>query len=179
MDQLSRRGRLSAPRRLFTRLIVSLVTWPDMTGWRFSAVVGAATLTAVGIVGFSSGLYRLNPTNLNGLPLRILTVLVAPAFGEEAVFRGLLIPSRAESARPTLQIIVVTGVFVAWHLVEANLILPKAAALFERPDFLACAGLVGLGCGVIRWRTGSLWPAVTLHWLMVTIWQTWLGGLTL
>jgi predicted Abi (CAAX) family protease len=106
-------------------------------------------------------------------------VLLAPAFGEEVVFRGLLVPSRAESAKPAPQIALATSAFIAWHLVEAKLILPTAATLFERPDFLACAGLVGLGCAVIRWRTGSVWPAVTLHWLMVTIWQTWLGGLTL
>jgi len=182
VDKLSApraRRRVSLLTRLYRRLASSLVTWPDTAGWRFSAGVGAATLAAVGAVGFSSGLYALHPVNLNGLPIRLLTVLIAPAFGEEAVFRGLLIPSRAETAQPTLQIVLATAVFVAWHLVEAKLILPAAAPLFERPDFLACAGLVGLGCAVIRWRTGSLWPAVALHWLMVTIWQTWLGGLTL
>jgi predicted Abi (CAAX) family protease len=179
VDKLSPSGQASLRERLYARLVSSLTTWPDGKGWRFSATVGAATLSAVGIVGFSSGLYPLHPANLTGLPLRLLTVLIAPAFGEEAVFRGLLIPSRRESAKPTLQIVLATLVFIAWHLVEAKLILPRAAALFERPDFLACAGLVGLGCAVIRWRTASLWPAVALHWLMVTIWQTWLGGLTL
>jgi predicted Abi (CAAX) family protease len=156
-----------------------LATLPDARGWWFSLAAGVTTLAAVGVVGFSSGLYVLHPANLNGLPIRLLTVLIAPAFGEEVVFRGLLIPSRAETARPTFRIVVVTLIFIAWHLVEAKLILPGAATLFERSDFLACAGLVGLGCAVIRWRTGSLWPAVALHWLMVTIWQTWLGGLTL
>ena len=179
MDKLSTGGGGSLRVRLYARLVSSFTTWPDAVGWGFSAAVGAATLAAVGAVGFSSGLYALHPANLNGLPLRLITVLLAPACGEEAVFRGLLVPSRAESAKPALQIALATSVFVAWHLVEAKLILPTAATLFERPDFLACAGLVGLGCAVIRWRTGSVWPAVTLHWLMVTIWQTWLGGLTL
>jgi uncharacterized protein len=156
-----------------------LATWPDAAGWRFSGAVGAATLAAVGAVGLTSGLYALHPTNRAGLPLRLLTVLIAPAFGEEAFFRGLLVPSRAETASPTLPIVLATAVFVAWHLLEARLILPRAATLFGRPDFLICAGMLGLGCAVIRWRTGSLWPAVALHWLMVTIWQTWLGGLTL
>ena len=127
MDKLSAGGRISPPARLYARLVSSLTTWPDVTGWRFSAAVGAATLAAVGAVGFSSGLYTLHPANLNGLPIRLLTVLVAPAFGEETVFRGLLIPSRAETAKPTLQIVLATAVFVAWHLVEAKLILPAAA----------------------------------------------------
>jgi predicted Abi (CAAX) family protease len=179
VDKLSPEGRVSTPRRLYARLVSSLTTWPDAAGWGFSAAVGAATLAAVGAVGFSSGLYALHPANLNGMPVRLLTVLIAPAIGEETVFRGLLIPSRGETARPTPQIVFVTSVFILWHLVEAKFILPAAAPLFERPDFLGCAGLVGLGCAVIRWRTGSLWPAVVLHWLMVTVWQTWLGGLTL
>ncbi len=165
--------------RLFARLVSSLTTWPDSRGWRFSAAVGALTLTAIGVVGFSSGLYTWRSPNMTGLPIRLLTVLIVPALGEEAVFRGLLVPPRNETDRPTLQIVLATAIFIVWHLVEAKLILPAAAPLFERPDFLACAGLVGLGCAVIRWRTGSLWPAVALHWLMVTIWQTWLGGLTL
>ena len=179
MDKLTPGGGVALPQRLYARLVSSLSTWPDPAGWRFSAAVAAVTLAAIGAVGFSSGLYALHPANLNGLPMRLLTVLVAPAFGEEAVFRGLLIPSHVETTKPTRQIVLATSVFIAWHLVEANLVLPRAAPLFERPDFLACAGLVGLGCAVIRWRTGSLWPAVALHWLMVTIWQTWLGGLIL
>jgi predicted Abi (CAAX) family protease len=161
------------------RLLASLTTWPDGPGWRFSAAAGALTLAAVGVVGFSSGLYALHRANLAGLPVRLLTVLIAPAFAEEAVFRGLMIPSREETKTPMPAILAGTTVFVAWHLVEAIFILPQAAALFERPDFLTCAGFVGLGCAAVRWRTGSLWPAVALHWLMVTIWQTWLGGLTL
>jgi predicted Abi (CAAX) family protease len=179
VDQLSPAGVRSLPQRLCGRLASSLTTWPDAGGWFFSSIVGATTLAAVGAVGFSSGLYALHPANLDGQPLRLLTVLIAPAFAEEATFRGLLVPSRAEAPRPTVQVVVVICVFMAWHLVEAKLILTRAATLFERPDFLACAGLVGVGCAVVRWRTGSLWPAVALHWLMVTIWQTWLGGLTL
>jgi predicted Abi (CAAX) family protease len=166
-------------RLLWTRLVTSLNTWPDAPGWRFSGAVAVATLAAVGAVGLASGLYSLHSMNRVGLPLRLLTVLIAPALGEEAFFRGLLIPSRVETTNPTVPILLGTSVFVAWHLVEATLILPRAAALFERPDFLTCAGLLGLGCAVIRWRTGSLWPGVALHWLMVTIWQTWFGGLTL
>jgi predicted Abi (CAAX) family protease len=178
VDQL-KSGVRSLPGRLALRLAGSLVTWPDAEGWRFSVAVGLATLATMGAVGLASGLYVLHPTNRVGLPLRLLTVLVAPALGEEALFRGLLVPSRADTVAPTSAIVMATSVFVVWHVLEAKLILPRAAALFERPDFLICAGLLGLGCAVIRWRTGSLWPAIALHWLMVTIWQTWFGGLTL
>jgi predicted Abi (CAAX) family protease len=105
--------------------------------------------------------------------------LIAPAIGEEVVFRGLLVPGRAETSRPAAGLMLATFVFVIWHLVETATFLPSAAPIFDRPDFLVCAAVLGAGCGWMRWRTDSLWPAVALHWLMVTIWQTWLGGFTL
>jgi len=162
-----------------SRLGRSVTTWPDARGWVYAAGVGAITLAAIGAVGFSSGLYAVGPPNTRGLPSRLLTTLIAPAIGEEASFRGLLVPDRSETRRPWSALAAVTGVFTLWHVVEAKTFLPQASRMFTRPDFLACAALLGLGCGVIRWRTGSLWPAVGLHWLMVTIWQTWLGGFTL
>jgi predicted Abi (CAAX) family protease len=30
----------------------------------------------------------------------------------------------------------------------------------------------------MRRQTGSLWPAVILHWAVVVVWQTWLGGVS-
>ena len=178
MGQLSG-ARPSWIRRMGARLVSGLKTWPDAAGWLLSAGVGAATLTALAIVGFSTGLYALHAANLAGMPLRLLTVLVAPAIGEEAVFRGLLVPDRAEAARPLAPLTLAILIFVLWHLVEAHTFLPAAAPLFDRPDFLICAGLLGTGCAWIRWRTGSIWPGVALHWTMVTIWQTWLGGFML
>ena len=126
-------------------------------------------------VGFAGGLYRLTPMSA-GWPLAWVVPFFAPSLGEEMVFRGLAIPDRQETTRPCLTLASVTVVFTAWHAVEAMTFLPKAEPLFLRPDFLACAAMLGLGCGLMRWRTGSLWPAVLLHWLVVLVWQTWLGG---
>jgi predicted Abi (CAAX) family protease len=161
------------------RMWAALITWPDAQGWRLAAAIGAGTLAVMAVIGFASGFYALHPTRFEGLPLRLLTVLVAPAIGEELPFRGLLVPGRDDVRRPWLTLALVTTVFTAWHVVEATTFLPAARAVFLRPDFLACAATLGLGCGVVRWRTNSLWPAVALHWLAVTIWQTWLGGFTL
>jgi predicted Abi (CAAX) family protease len=158
-----------------SRLRRALTTWPDAGGWRFAALVGALVLALSWAVGFAGGLYRLQASDLSGLPLRMLVVFFVPAVGEEAVFRGLFIPDRTEAPRPWAAIAVVTALFTLWHVVQA-LYAPEVADIFLRPDFLATAAIEGLGCAIIRWRTGSLWPAVALHWAEVVIWQTWLGG---
>ncbi len=151
------------------------MTLPDARGWRFAGLVGVATLVPIAVVGFAGGLYRLQPPDLAGLPLRLVSVIFIPALGEEAVFRGLLMPDRSETPRPLAAIVATTAVFTAWHVAE-TLYMPAAAPIFLRADFLACAAILGAGCAIIRWRTASLWPAVILHWLMVVVWQTWLGG---
>ena len=178
MDQLTAAA-ASSLGRLRRRLWSSLTTWPDAAGWRYSAGVGAAALAAIGALGLATGLYAPHPANLAGMPLRLLTVLLAPAIGEELVFRGLLVPGRAETARPGVALTLAVFIFVMWHIVEAETFLSRAAPMFERPDFLVCAAILGGGAGLVRWHTGSLWPAVALHWLMVTLWQTWLGGFIL
>ncbi|HEY5107605.1 MAG TPA: CPBP family glutamic-type intramembrane protease [Caulobacteraceae bacterium] len=165
--------------RLTARMARAVTTWPDARGWAFTAAVGAASLAAMAAIGFSSGLYAVHPARTQGLPLRLLTVLIAPAIGEEALFRGLLIPDRTETLRPWSALAAVTGVFTLWHVVEAKTFLRVAEPMFLRPSFLACAASLGLGCGLIRWRTASLWPVVAVHWLAVILWQTWLGGLVL
>ncbi|HZZ35068.1 MAG TPA: CPBP family glutamic-type intramembrane protease [Caulobacteraceae bacterium] len=165
---------------LARRLGRSLTTWPDRDGWRYAAGVGALTLAAMAAVGFASGYYRLTPTRTEGLAKRLLSVWLVPALGEEAPFRGLMIPGRDEAARPPWRALALfTPIYTAWHVLEARTFLPAARSHFLRWDFLACTSILGVGCGLVRWRTRSLWPAVALHGVAVTIWQTWLGGFVL
>lgn len=160
-----------------TRLVSSLRAVPSARGWAFCLAVSLVTLATMVALGFSTGLYQLTPTQ-PGLPLRMLTVLVVPALGEELAFRGLLTPGPGESRRPWLEIGAATGLYVLWHVVEALTFLPGAAAVFLRPDFLAACAILGLGCAIMKRRTGSVWPAVALHWALVVVWQTWLGGVS-
>ena len=160
---------------LLHRLLGALTTLPSPRGW---ALCGFVCLTAgalMAAVGFATGLYALTPA-APGLPLRLLTVLFVPALGEEIPFRGLLVPG-PEAKRPWLAIAVSTALYLAWHPLEALTFLPHAT-MFLRPDFLVCTAILGLGCAIIRWRTGSLWPAVILHGGFVVVWQTWLGGVS-
>lgn len=159
---------------MFQRPLDSFRTLPDRAGWLFTALVGLPTLLAMAAIGLTTGLYALGSGDLTALPLTLLTVLFVPALGEEAVFRGLMVPSRPE--RPAIPIVVSTVLYVLWHPLEAFTFLPGARDLFARPDFLLVTGLLGLACAITRWRTGSIWPAVLLHWAAVVVWKTWLGG---
>jgi predicted Abi (CAAX) family protease len=162
--------------RLIRAPIRALTTLPSPRGWALCGVVVLITGALMAAIGFTTGLYALTPT-APGLPLRLLTVLFVPALGEEIPFRGLLVPG-PEARRPWLAVSLSTTLYVAWHPLEALTFLPHAT-MFLRPDFLACTAILGLGCAVMRWRTGSLWPAVLLHGGFVVVWQTWLGGVRL
>ncbi len=171
MIKASQNPLAAAPRRLWS----SLTTAPDAGGWGFTALAASAAFAAMAIIGFSGGLYRLGSLDLAGLPARLIGVFLVPALSEEAVFRGLFIPDRSERPGPWATLAVVTAVFTLWHGIE-TLFLKRAAPIFLRSDFLACAAILGLACGLVRWRTASLWPAVALHWAAVVVWQTALGG---
>lgn len=101
--------------------------------------------------------------------------MLVPAFTEELVFRGLLTPGRGERAWPGLWIATGLLLFVLRHVVEALTFLP-GAHLFLTAPFLVCAMLLGGACILMRYRTGSLWPAVVFHGLTVFLWQAAFGG---
>ena len=162
---------------LGARLGRSLVTLPTIQGWWFCAAICAATLPVMAAIGFSTGLYHLTPAQPD-LALRMLTVFFVPALGEEIVFRGLLTPGRHESQRSALPIAISTSLYTLWHVAEALTFLPGAKGVFLRLDFLLCCAVLGLACAILRYRTGSLWPAVLLHWALVVAWQTWWGGVS-
>jgi predicted Abi (CAAX) family protease len=161
---------------LLNRLSRALTTLPTARGWMLCGLVALATAALMAAIGFTTGLYALTPA-VPGLPLRLLTVLFVPALGEEIPFRGLLVPGR-ETKRPWGAIALSTALYVAWHPLETLTFMPRAT-MFLRPDFLVCTAILGLGCALMRWRTGSLWPAVILHGGFVVVWQTWLGGVIL
>ena len=154
------------------RLISSLVTWPSPKGWVSCVPVAAMAVAAITLVALTGGFlhWQPDPSRLWRLPM----ILVIPAFSEELVFRGS-IPKQGESQHSWIWITATTIAFTAWHAVEAVTFLP-GARLFLQPTFLACAAILGLACAVMRYRTGSLWPAVAYHGLVVWLWQSFLGG---
>ncbi len=160
---------------ILRRLKSALVTWPRSGEWVVSLAIYCGATVAIAAVALAFGLIHWQP-RLGEWYLR-LSVFAVPAFTEELVFRGLLVPGRDEGQSAQRAIAFGTLAFVVWHVVEATLILP-GAGLFLHPAFLFCAGLLGLACAVTRYRTGSLWPAVLFHGAIVLAWQVLFGGPT-
>ena len=158
---------------LLQRLRSGLTTLPRPRDWL--ELLAAIVLLGVIVVpaGLWTGLLCLAPQPLD--PAAALSAIFVPALGEELMFRGPWIPGRREGRGAALPIVLTTAAFSLWHILETTW-LPRAATLFERPDFLAWTALLGLACALLRRRSGSLWPPVILHWVAVVAWETWLGG---
>ena len=137
-------------------------------------MISALGLCLIAAVALPAGIARWSP-DFAGWPLQLAKVMVLPAFTEELVFRGLLIPTRGDRSKPISWIVAGLLMFVAWHVVEALTFLP-GAHLFLTAPFLTCALILGSGCAAMRYLTGSLWPAVLFHGLSVFMWQAAFAG---
>jgi predicted Abi (CAAX) family protease len=106
--------------------------------------------------------------------------LFFPAFGEELVFRGLLLPSALNGVQP-LELLpwmgLSIGLFVAWHGLKGRL-SRQAQRRFrsDDPRVLIQTALLGVGCTTVYVVSGSLWWAVLLHWLALVLWREALGA---
>lgn len=147
---------------------------PDGRSWIECAGLSTATVGGIGLVASATGMVHWQP-HFDGWLVRLISVMIVPAFAEELVFRGLLIPAKGESCHPARWSLAGIAAFVVWHVVEATTFLPKAH-LFLTAPFLLCAGVLGGACAIMRYRTDSLWPAVLLHGFVVFAWQAALGG---
>ena len=160
------------------RLARSLMQAPNPRDLLDLGVACAAIALMVGPFGLWTGLLIWRPRPLETFAGLAVQALIAPALLEEAVFRGLMIPSRIEAPRATRAVLISTALYTLWHVVEAATFLPRARSLFLRPDFLLAAAVLGLACAILRRRSRSLWPAVLLHWGAVLAWQGGLSGPT-
>jgi len=151
-----------------------LRTWPDRGNWRRVALELLWAVPLLLLIGWFAGLVSPSqpPTaaELGGLAL---ILLVAPALGEELLFRAALIPREGRHAGwMALSVIL----FVTWHPLQAVTIGPPWSAAFVDPWFLACVAVLGTALARIYAASGSIWPCVLVHWAVVFGWKAFLGG---
>jgi uncharacterized protein len=158
----------------FAGLLAGLRCLPDRRGWLKVALELGWSLPLMLVVAHLGGLVHVDPAGDASTLLRLgATLLIAPALGEELLFRGLLIPRRAASAKWMLLSVLL---FVLWHPLQAVTIGSPWAATLLDPWFLAMVAILGTALGRIYAATGSLWPGIALHWAVVFGWKAVLGG---
>lgn len=186
---------------LFAHAAPALSTRPSLRAWGESLLLLGVFLLIAGYLGLAAGLIKIAITDeWRPFMLTALIALVVPAFAEEIVFRVLLPPALTlflppfmgevtersevdggESERPRRVLApfsiggagpaLALGLFVLWHPLQVWLGLPLAQSLFLDPVFLLITALLGGACAVSYHRTGSIWPAVLMHWVVVLVWK--------
>ncbi len=130
--------------------------------------------TAAWIGGFAA--LTLEPNPQVWLQFAVLIFFV-PALGEELLFRALLVPP-PEQPMSLWRWAAVVGLFVAWHPLQAVTFGPPWAEMFLDPWFLPAVAALAIAL-VAQFRiTGSIWPCVVSHWLVVLGWKLAFGGPT-
>lgn len=164
---------LALPARV-SDLLAGLRGLPSGEGWRRAAFELAWALPLLLLVAHLGELAQIQPPPDGTTTLRLAALLfLAPALGEELLFRGLLIPREGNTTR-WMAISVV--LFVLWHPLQAITFGPPWAETFLDPWFLAAVAILGVALARIYAATRSLWPCILTHWLLVLGWKTLLGG---
>ena len=164
------------PANPLTRTVAALRRWPNARQWLQAApvlVATAAIVLAIAIIGDFAHWAPL-PFGTDWLMIAAI-VFVLPAMAEEIVFRGLLMPVPG-IASMRIGMWLSIALFVAWHPLQAIAFGPPWSALFLAPAFLAAVLVLAIGLTHVRIVTGSLWPAILGHWLIVAAWKLLFAG---
>lgn len=143
--------------------------WPSRREWRSGLLWFAIVL--VPLVGIGLGIQGVKWAPLTGSGWRIAGIAIGTFFGmlwvvafsEELFFRGLIERALLNSAAsPLVAIALSTVLFACAHL-----------WFHQFPDWRqsTMAGILGIGCGIAYWRTGSIRASMVTHAMAVTTWR--------
>lgn len=160
--------------------LAGLGRWPDGRAWLETLLLGGLLALLLTPLALASNWL---PGPFEPRPGTLLRLLLVPALLEEALFRGLFNPppdrpapgGRAQRLRWAALSLTV---YVVAHPLSAWLWRPAAREVFWAPAFWLATALLGAACLGSYLRSGSLWPALALHWSVVALWAAF-GGLTL
>jgi predicted Abi (CAAX) family protease len=159
----------------------ALLTAPSAAAWRRCALIFLGFLVVALPIGLASGFLDPSAPVVTGQAIGLagLSIALSPAFTEELLFRVLLLPRRADAVSRAKLAAMVCGaamVYVAAHPLAAMLTRPSLLPVFANPFYLALVALLGLACSGAYLVSGSIWPAVVIHWTTVMLWLFALGG---
>lgn len=166
------RGQVARLLRRFWWRLRTAFTWPPQREWLAAAAVLVVFIALAVPIASRAGLIVLSwPPALDALGLMPLRVLLLPALLEEVLFRVLPNPHPSEFAgrvRVWTSAALSLAAYVLLH--PLGNLLSAGQAPFTAPAFLLLVALLGSACLLLYRRSGSLWPPLMLHWLVVTGW---------
>ena len=154
----------------------ALSTVPDERAWRRLLFEASWSLPAALLLVWLGGLAEFGWTDDPNLLIRLaLVAIIAPALGEELLFRVALLPSPGELA-PWWRVAVPILLFVLWHPPQALLFGPEWGEVVLNSWFLAAVAVMGTALTRLYRATRSIWPPVLLHWTAVVGWKAFFGA---
>jgi predicted Abi (CAAX) family protease len=173
-------GRLPVLSTLLRRFSDALFTRLNGADLALTAALLAAYAAVVLPPGLANGLLRRSrPPRPAVLALRAGGLFLMPALGEELLFRVALLPHPLEGSELAGTIAwaaLSVGLFVLYHPLAARFWYPPGRRLFRDPRFLVPCTLLGMVTVIAYQASGSLWPPVLLHAVVVVVWLELLGG---
>ncbi|MEL6439707.1 MAG: CPBP family glutamic-type intramembrane protease [Cyanobacteria bacterium J06621_8] len=109
----------------------------------------------------------------------ILIALFFPAIVEEVFFRVLFLAHSTENTSIFNQyffVIISLMIFVVYHPLNAYLFVYNARKTFNSFVFLTSAAILGIVCTIAYLKSGSIYPPVIIHWIIVIFWLLIFGG---
>jgi predicted Abi (CAAX) family protease len=172
--------------KIVLRCWSGITIFPKITGWLSSlGLLLAYGGIALGF-GWKTGFLRFDNQfkgsfKSSGLHeiLFVGQFFFLPALVEELLFRLLLIPHPIETAifADIFKWSIISLVaFVIYHPLNALTFYPAGKPTFWDWRFLTLAGLLGAVCSIAYYNTGSIWPSILIHWIVVVSWIKLLGG---
>lgn len=165
---------------LARRVSIAFSTIPDLTDWLVAVMLVLIYTTIALNVGFRSGFLTIDvQTSKSTIAGVLVGCLLSPGLTEELFFRVLILPHPEENASGLVLWFwggVSLALFILYHPLNALTFYPVGRSTFMNPVFLRLAAILGGACSIAYLQSGSLWPAVAIHWLAVTVWLLLLGG---
>jgi predicted Abi (CAAX) family protease len=165
---------------LLHRLSAAFTTTPDREQWVLAGIFLLLFALFAVPAGFLTGFLRIEVIRSGrALASTLLASLLFPAIAEETLFRVALLPHPSERAPMGTRLlagVISLFLFVASHPLKEWKGRSLRSSTFKKPVFLGAATLLGLTCTLAYMSSGSVWPPLVIHWVVVFTWLGFLGG---
>jgi len=163
------------------RLKAAFTTVPRISDWVFTLLLFFVFALISLPLGFLSNFLSVDLAEVPwpNLIIKAIVLLVVPSLAEECVFRVMMLSHKSEKSsiqkKWFLTILSLTA-YVIYHPLNALTLYKAAYPTFFNLTFLLLTTYLGIICSWIYLKSGSIYPSVFMHWIVVIIWLFVFGG---